>query len=89
MGLDYNTVKNNVDILANIKGINIWAIFAYNKKTKLYDGSLRSMNGYVINAIARRYDGGGHKYAVGVKNLKINDINRLLSELNSVRKPIK
>ena len=89
IGLDYNTAKNNVDILANIKGIKIWAIFAYNKKTKLYDGSLRSMNGYVINAIARRYEGGGHKCAVGVKNLKINDINSLLSELNSVRKPIK
>ena len=47
------------------------------------------MNGYVINAIARRYDGGGHKCAVGVKNLKNSDIKRLLSELNSVKKALK
>ena len=86
IGISYNTAKNNVDILANIKGINIWAIFAYNKKTKLYDGSIRSMNRYVINAVARHYGGGGHKCAVGVKNLKNSDIKHLICELNSVKK---
>lgn len=89
IGISYNAVKNNVDILANIQGIKIWAIFAYNKNSKLFDGSVRSMNGYVINGIARRYNGGGHKYAIGVKNLKISDINRLINEFNKLKKPIK
>lgn len=86
IGLSYDGVKNNVDILAHIQDVNIWAIFALNKKTNLYDGSIRARNGYVINTIAQRYDGGGHKYAVGVKNLTISDITRLLNELNNVKK---
>lgn len=86
IGLSYNTVKNNVDILANIKGINIWAIFAYNKSSKSYDGSIRSMHGYIINGIAARYNGGGHNNAVGVKNLNIKAINSLINELNNVKK---
>lgn len=86
IGISYNVAKNNVDILANIKGINVWAVFAYNEKSKLFDGSIRSRNGYIINKIARRYDGGGHNCAVGVKNLKNKDINALINELNSVKK---
>lgn len=89
MGLTYDTAKNNIDILSHIQGINIWAIFALNKRTNLYDGSLRARNGYVINDIAAKYDGGGHKYASGVKNLTSSDISRLLNELNNVKKALK
>ena len=89
IGLSYDGVKNNVDILAHIQDVNIWAIFALNKKTNLYDGSIRARNGYVINTIAQKYDGGGHKYAVGVKNLTTSDITRLLNELNNVKKGLK
>lgn len=84
--LNYDRVKNNVDLLSNLKDVNIWAVFVENKKTKLYDGSIRSLNGYVINDIARKYNGGGHKYAVGVKGLKKADIIRLIKELQSVKK---
>lgn len=89
IGMSYNDIKNNVDILSGIKGINIWAIFVYNKKTKLYDGSIRSLNGYIINKIATKYNGGGHNHAVGVKSLKISQIKALLKELNSVKSLIK
>lgn len=89
IGMSYLDIKNNVDILSGIENIKIWGIFAYNKKTKLYDGSIRSINGYVINTIANKYNGGGHKYAVGVKSLKLSQIKALIKDLNSVKSLIK
>lgn len=89
VNMSYNDIKNNVDILSNLKGINIWAVFVYNTETKLFDGSIRSLNGYIINDIASKYNGGGHKYAVGVKSLKSSDIKLIINELNSVKKALK
>ena len=89
IGMSFNDIKNNVEILSSIKGINIWGIFVYNKNSKLYDGSIRALNGYVINDIAIKYNGGGHKYAVGVKSLKISQIKALIKELNNVKSAIK
>lgn len=81
IGLGYSECKNNIDEFSNIKGINIWCVFAYNENTKLYDGSIRAKRGYIINKTANLFNGGGHKYASGVKNLSLKDIDKLLNIL--------
>lgn len=76
--------KNDINEFSRIKEINIWIIVAYNKKTKLYDASIRSKSGYIINGIARKYKGGGHKNACGVKNLTDSTIKALLKDLENI-----
>ena len=47
---------------------------------RIYNGSLRSKN-RTINDIANRYQGGGHRFACGVKGLYEETIQELLQEL--------
>lgn len=81
LGMTSNEAKNNIGEFAYIKDLKIWVIAAFNKNTKLYDLSLRSKRGYVINEIAHEYGGGGHKNACGIKNLTKVKINALLKDL--------
>lgn len=74
-------IKNDVDIFNSIKGLKIWAIFAYNKKTKLYDASVRSSTKYVINDLCSKYNGGGHKNACGIKDLTLKEVRLVINGL--------
>jgi len=74
--------RNHIDELGNINSLNVWAFFTYNEKTKLYDGSLRSVKNYPINEFALRYNGGGHKNASGVNKLSLKRVESLIDELN-------
>ena len=57
--------KSVINILANTKEIKIW-LLAVEKEKELIKVSIRSSQ-YVINEVAKRYDGGGHKFAAGAK----------------------
>lgn len=74
-------IKNDVDMFNSIKGLKIWAIFAYNKKTKLYDASIRSSTKYVINDLCSKYNGGGHKNACGIKDMSLKDVRKIIVSL--------
>lgn len=84
IGIAFEQAKNCIDDFANIKDLKIWTIFAYNPKTGLYDGSIRSRREYVINEIANRYNGGGHKNACGVKKLTYNNVKNLIKKLEEL-----
>lgn len=86
IGITTSQAKNTVDDFSVIKDIDIWAVFAYNDESKLYDGSIRSRRGFVINELANKYNGGGHKTAVGVKRLSPKMIKNLLSDLEKIKK---
>lgn len=81
-GLTLNEAKEKVYALGGVHEFKAWALFVEIDKDEegniLYNGSLRSRN-KIINDIATEYKGGGHRYACGVKNLKEEDISRLLS----------
>ena len=47
---------------------------------RVYNGSLRSKN-RTINDIANKYQGGGHRFACGVKGLYEETIQSLLQDL--------
>lgn len=85
LGMNYSEAKNAIDKFSLIKGVDIWTVFAYNPEHKLYDGSIRSKKAFVINEVAKKYNGGGHKNACGVKRLSIDDINNLLTDLTNIK----
>lgn len=81
-----DSIKNAINTFGSIKGLKIWGIYAYNNKTKLYDGSIRSIRKYVINDVCAKYNGGGHKNACGVKSLSKAKVNLLIKELVLIAK---
>ena len=80
-----SSARNRIDEIGHVKEFSIWALFT--QKTvdghTLYDGSLRSKTA-IINTIANKYHGGGHKNASGVKDLTENDLQNLLQDLYEV-----
>lgn len=61
-----NEITEYVNILENIKEIKIWLVAAKENSKKSVKVSFRS-NEIILNTIARKYGGGGHNYACGVK----------------------
>lgn len=79
--ISHPEAKRQVNIMKNIEGINIWALFIEQKdKSNVFDASLRSSQ-VVISDVAQKFGGGGHKFACGVKNLTTNNLNDLLENL--------
>jgi len=72
--------KINIDCIGDIKELNIWAFFV--EKDGYIDGSLRSKRGFIINKLAYKFNGGGHKNAAGVKKLDEKMYKKLISQLS-------
>lgn len=83
-GLSFNEAKEKVYTLSGVHEFKAWALFVETHKDAqgniFYNGSLRSRN-HFINDIAATFQGGGHRFACGVKNLQEHDIERLLAML--------
>ena len=84
IGMTYDQAKTHVSEFSKIRELNIWAIFAKNPETGLYDGSVRSRRPFIINRICDNYNGGGHNNACGVKKLDNNLIRSLLENLSKM-----
>lgn len=67
--------KNHIDIMNNITNINVW-MFAV-EENGLYNVSVRSKRGFVINTICQGFGGGGHANASGIKGISKNKLNKL------------
>ena len=78
--MTFQEAKEKVFVMGGIKEFKIWALFTQKADGTLYNGSLRA-NKILINDIASNYRGGGHRYACGVKDLTIDDIQQLLNDL--------
>ena len=84
IGLTYSEAKNNISEFSNIDGINVWTICVYNNEKNYYEASIRSKRKYIINEVARKYGGGGHANASGVKKLTLNTCKSMLKELKNI-----
>ena len=70
-GLTFDEVSKNVNVLGNIKGCPIWALF-----TRSPEGIIRvELRSKELNVqqIALKYGGGGHLHAAGVRLLPPNE----------------
>lgn len=81
-GLEAHQIRSNVSEFNAIKELEIWCVFTQKIENNqiLYDGSLRSKT-IVINELAQKFNGGGHKNACGVKDLTKEDLNIIINEL--------
>lgn len=53
-----------VNLMANIKNIDIWTLVYYDENLQKWKGSIRSRK-YSVNEIAAKFGGGGHRLASG------------------------
>ena len=83
IGADNSAPSNMINDFNNINEVLVWAFITRDEKNDLYRVNIRS-RGPVINEIASKYNGGGHKYASGVRTTSRQVIDDLLKELSKV-----
>ena len=83
--VDSSTASNMINDFNYITGIYVWTFITYNEKNKQYKVNIRS-RGPIINDVAAKYNGGGHKLASGVRTESEEDIDRLIKDLDEVCK---
>ena len=85
---DAASASNMINDLNNINEILVWLFITKNEKKDLYKVNIRS-RGPIINDIASKYNGGGHKYASGVRTKDRDILDKLLEELDEACKAYK
>ena len=80
-GVDSSTASNMINNFNYIKEIKVWTFITYDQKSTMYKVNIRSRN-VIINDIAAKYHGGGHKFASGVRKTSEDDIDNLIKTLD-------
>ena len=83
--VDAGTASNMVNDLNFIKELKVWAFSSYDEKQGLFKINIRS-RGIVINEIASKYHGGGHKFASGARIKTEEEVNELFKALDEACK---
>ena len=81
LGADASAASNMINDFNNINEVLVWVFITHNENTGLYKLNIRS-RGPVINEIAAKYNGGGHKYASGLRTMVREDVDKLLDDLS-------
>lgn len=81
-GVDSGSAGNLINNFNYIEEALVWVFFSEDVKNNLIRVNIRS-RGPVINTIAEKYNGGGHKFASGVKLTDPENINKLLADLDN------
>ena len=82
-GVDSASPGNMINDLKFVNEIIVWVFLSEDKKSNLIRANIRS-NGPVINEIATRFGGGGHKYASGARLTSWEQADRLIEELDKL-----
>lgn len=83
LGVDSGSAGNLVNNLNNISEVLVWVMISEDTKNGLYKFNIRS-RGPVVNLIAEKYNGGGHKYASGARVKDKEMVEQLLKELDEI-----
>ncbi len=83
-GSDLAAASNMINDFNNINEVIVW-VFITKDKSNLYRVNIRS-RGPVVNEIAARYGGGGHKYASGVRTDSKEVVDKLIKDLSECAK---
>lgn len=81
--VDAATAGNMVNEFNFIEEVEAWAVFSYDKMNNNIRGSIRS-RGPIINKIASKYNGGGHKFACGVRLKNFDEVDSLVNDMDQV-----
>lgn len=83
LGVDSGSAGNLVNNLNNISEVLVWVMISEDIKNGIYKFNIRS-RGPVVNTIAERYNGGGHKFAAGARVTDKEMVTKLLKELDEI-----
>ena len=75
--------KENVNLFANIEGIDIWCSITEDKKDNCWRVSLRSKE-VAVNGVAAQFGGGGHAQASGAKINNLDELPLLIEALDKL-----
>lgn len=79
--VDVASPGNLINNFNYINEVFVWLAITEDKKNGLFKANIRS-RGPVINEVAERYNGGGHKMASGAKMKTMEEVNALIQELD-------
>ena len=71
-----------------IKDVYVWTFITYDDRNDIYKINIRS-KGPIINEVAAKYNGGGHKFASGIRMTDKREIDNLLNDLDQACKAYK
>ena len=83
LGVDSGSAGNLVNNLNNISEVLVWVMISEDIKNGIYKFNIRS-RGPVVNTIAEKYNGGGHKFAAGARVTDKEMVEKLLKELDEI-----
>ena len=83
--VDSAAAGNMINDLKFVNEILIWVFFSEDTKMKLIKANIRS-RGPIINEVAGKYGGGGHKYASGARLTNWQDAENLIKDLDEIAK---
>ncbi len=84
--VDAATAGNMVNNFNYIDKVYAWGIFSYDKQNKNVRGSVRSRGPIVNEVISSNYNGGGHKFACGVRLKDFDEVDKLINDLDKTCK---
>lgn len=79
--VDLATPSNLINNFNFIKEVIAWTFITEDAKNKVYKVSIRS-HGPIINNVASKHNGGGHKYASGARLTSEEEINNFIKDLD-------
>lgn len=78
---DVASSGNMINNFNNIEEVLVWLAITEDVKNEIFKINIRS-RGPIINHIAEKYNGGGHKLASGARVTTIEDADKLIEELD-------
>ena len=86
---DASSASNMVNDFGNIEEFIAWMFVTKDVKNDLFKVNIRS-RGPIINEVAARYNGGGHKFSSGARVKTMEELEMLINDLdNTCKKYIK
>lgn len=79
--VDSASAGNIINEFNYIKEVLVWATITEDKKNDQYRISIRS-RGPEINKVAEKYNGGGHKFASGVRMKNYDEVLKLIEDID-------
>lgn len=87
-GVDAASAGNMVNQFTYINELLVWVTFSEDVKQNVIRVSIRS-RGPAINTVANEYNGGGHKYASGIRIQSFDQVDEIIEKLDNLCKEYK